>query len=345
MTISRFFLLFTLSLFLLIGVASWKKRGQLPPRIVENVRPEEHPSPIEVHLEEEIALVESSPPPKNFLADPAPAYQIASSSERQPSQPRTHPLPAQNLPEADRIEEFFRTKGTKFPIVQTLAYRSRVDWLKGRPAWLTDYSGHYKTSRHFIARSLHGRPEYFKQDLSEGDYFNVLHPQKELQFYLLIDVSRCKMWFYYLDRDEKEPVLVKTYDVGLGRPEPSQTSGLLTPLGKFILGDKIVVYKPGMMGHYQGKKIQMMNIFGTRWIPFEKEISGGPAKGLGVHGSPWIETEAGELVCDESGIKKYESDGCIRLRTADMEELFAIIISRPTTVEIVRDFQEATFTP
>ena len=62
------------------------------------------------------------------------------------------------------------------------------------------------------------------------------------------------MWFYYLDMDTNETVLVKTYKVGLGRIDSTKSSGMLTPLGKYSLGDKIAIYKPKMTGFHQDKK-------------------------------------------------------------------------------------------
>ena len=44
---------------------------------------------------------------------------------------------------------------------------------------------------------------------------------------------------------------------------------------------------------------------------------------------------------DLSTIGSYESDGCIRLAQSDIEELYAIIITKPTVVEIVTDFHDA----
>lgn len=251
-------------------------------------------------------------------------------------------LPVQELPNADRIAEFFNLDEPKFAIVETIAYKSRVSWLKGRPAWLSDYAGHYKTSRHFIARSLNGKPDYLKQDLAEGARFNILKPDKNIQFSLIIDTSRCKMWFYYHDLDTKQKVLVKTYPVGLGRIDHTKISGLLTPLGVYSLGSKVATYTPKMMGIHNGEKIEMMQVFGTRWIPFEKEVQNttAPAKGFGIHGLPWL-MKNGVLIEDAESLGKYESDGCIRMSTNDIEELYAIIISRPTTVEIVKDFFDA----
>lgn len=250
------------------------------------------------------------------------------------------PVSAVSLPDANRIEELFTKEGTKLPFVETVTYKSHVSWLKGRPAWLSDYASHYQTSRHFIARSLNEEADYFKQEVAEGNRFNVFRKDKNIEFYLLVDTSRCRMWFYSIDLDEKKKVLLKTYAVGLGRLDASKASGLLTPLGAYKLGDRVAIYKPKTMGIYQGKKTEMITVFGSRWIPFEKEIHSctAPAKGLGIHGTPWTDQAQGELLDQANGIGKYESDGCIRLATPDMEELFAIIITKPTTIEIVPDF-------
>lgn len=247
------------------------------------------------------------------------------------------------LPKADRIGEFFNKGEPKFPVVDTITYRSRVTWQKGRPAWLSDYATHYSTSRHFIARSLNGKADYFKQNVAEGDRFNVLRPEKNIQFHLLIDTTLCKMWFYYVDLDTHERVLIKDYTVGLGRPEASRVSGSLTPLGKYELGNRIAIYKPKMMGVHNGQKVEMIRVFGTRWIPFEKELSDttAPAKGFGLHGVPWRQNDKGELVEDPSSLGKHQSDGCVRLSTKDIEEIFAITITKPTTVELVRNFEDA----
>jgi len=248
-----------------------------------------------------------------------------------------------DLPETDRIAELFNIQGEKLPIVETITYKSRVAWQKGRPAWLSDYASHFATSRHFIARSLNGKPDYFKQEIGEGDQFNVLRPDINLNFYLLIDISRSKLWFYALDIDKNERILLKTYKVGLGRPAPEKASGLLTPVGKYSLGNKIAIYKPKTMGFHNGQQIEMVSVFGSRWIPFEKEVAGcsSPAKGFGIHGVPWNLEKKGEPLEDLSSLGQYESDGCIRLATADIEELFAIIITKPTIVELVKDFYDA----
>jgi hypothetical protein len=140
-------------------------------------------------------------------------------------------------------------------------------------------------------------------------------------------------------------VHVKTYTVGLGRIDPTRASGFLTPLGKYSLGDRVATYRPGMKGFHNGDRVELIKVFGSRWIPFENEIANctEPAKGLGIHGVPWtVEDKNGQWAEDRSGLGRHQSDGCIRMATPDVEELFAIIISRPTTVELVRNFYDAT---
>jgi len=254
-----------------------------------------------------------------------------------PQQPTTAARP---VPEADRIAALFSLGTDALPIVETITYKSRVPWLKGRPAWLSDYATHYTTSRHFIARSLNGKPDYLKQDVSEGNRFTVLRLDKQIAFHLVVDLSRCKMWLYYHDLDNNERVLLKSYIVGIGRLANNTASGLLTPCGCYRMGDKVAVYKPKTFDFHGGVRTEMIRIFGTRWIPFGEELRGcsTPAKGLGIHGVPWIEHPHRGWEEDTSSLGKHESDGCIRLNTADMEELFAIIITKPTTVELVHDF-------
>lgn len=323
MSFPKILIIFAFILFTVIGLAALIKNGKNSANKDQNKISSE-----EIELSSEIRTISPSYP--------------SSENPVSATTPSLSSRPAAPLPDVDRVQKFFNKTEPKFPIVQTLTYKSRVAWQKGRPAWLSDYASHYKTSRHFIARSLNGKPDYLKQDVAEGGRFNVLHPDKNIAFYLLIDTSRSKMWFYYLDQNTNERVLVKTYTVGLGRVDSTKSSGLLTPLGKYTLGDKVSIHKPKMTGFHGGKKVELIRVFGTRWIPFGKE--NGDCKsydGFGIHGVPWITGPNGELIEHIESLGKYESDGCIRLSTQDMEELFAIIITRPTTVELVKDFYDA----
>lgn len=243
-------------------------------------------------------------------------------------------------PEADYIDALFDKKGSPFPFIETVTYHRQVNWHTGRPAWISDYAAYYETSRHFIARSLNGGPNYFKQTVVEGDRFNVFRKGYPLAFHLVIDVSRLRLWLYAIYDQVSTATLLKTYRVGLGRPDANASSGLLTPLGTYRLGNRIALYAPKSMGTHRGKQVEMIRVFGTRWIPFEQEVRGctAPAKGFGIHGTPWRKESNGDWQDDVTSIGAYESDGCVRLATADMEELFSIIITKATTVELVRDF-------
>ena len=252
------------------------------------------------------------------------------------------------LPDVDRIHLFFE-KNSPLSIVETIHYKSRVSWKSNKSAWLVDYAAHYKTPIDFIARSLNTNslneaPEYTLKSISDGQSFNILRNDKDFSFHLLVDVSRCKMWLYVFEPTEQLRYLMKTYRIALGRLDPQRASGCLTPLGTYKLGSRVATFKPKMMGMHRMKRVELMRVFGTRWIPFEREVSGctEPAKGFGIHGTPWAFDDANQtLVDDSSSIGGYESDGCIRLKTEDMEELYSIISTRSTTIELVRDVSQA----
>jgi lipoprotein-anchoring transpeptidase ErfK/SrfK len=240
----------------------------------------------------------------------------------------------------DRIRKFFCKGMDKLPIVETVTYTSRVDWLKGRPAWIADYAAHFQTSRHFIARGLNGTEDYETQKVSPGEKFNVFRLDKEIQFYLFVDLKKCTMDFYYLDLDLNQRVFLKRYFIAVGKEDPKSPSGSLTPIGKYTLGPKVAIYKPGVEHYFQNQKIQMIEVFGTRWLPFEEELENcsDSAKGYGIHGVPCkFNPENGALVEQGEGVGARNSDGCLRLTKTDVEELFSIVITKPTIIEIVKD--------
>lgn len=347
MTVPRLFVFLAVLLFGFIGITAWLKKPsnvEIPPIAINEpveipllgqAKPIISPAKIDIPKADAPKAIAVKEPVKESIPQPEPA---------KIDPPVIAPVASIAPPEVNRIEELFSTTGSKLPIIETVTYKSRVDWQKGRPAWLADYSTHYHTSRHFIARSLNGTRDYLKQEVKDGNRFNVFRLDKNIAFTLVVDTSRCKMWLYYNDLDSKENVLLKTYAVGLGRIDGSKTSGLLTPLGTYSLGNRIATYKASSMGNYQGEKIEMITVFGTRWIPFDKELSGCtlPSKGFGIHGTPLTTDAAGQLVDQAAGIGKYDSDGCIRVGKDDMEELYAIIVTKPATIEIVRDFWESS---
>ena len=304
MNIQRFLLLSTLAVFGMIGVLAFFKEKKEEVAIESTDVMEEYVEPLE-----EVAV-----------------------------------QPIEKEKRVDRIRQLFTTGSTKLPIVETVKYTSRVPWLKGRPAWITDYASHYGTSRHFIARSLNGKPDYFTQKVASGNKFNVFRADKKIEFYLVVDLSAAEMDFYYFDGDTNERVLLKTYTVGVGRRDDGSPSGSLTPLGRYKLGEKVAIYKPGVTGFFQEEQVEMIQVFGTRWIPFSEAVTSNceDPDGFGIHGAPWYQrSEDGELVEDRESVSRRESDGCIRLLQEDIEELFSIVISKPTFVEVVMHKQEA----
>lgn len=322
MTFPRIFLATFLVLFGAIGVAAIWKKPKAPEQSQSANAAVVQSAPIEISL---TSLQEKSKPVEVVTPVQATAQ----------SKPQ--------LPDVDNIELLFQ-KNSGLPIVETVRYKSQVPWKRSRSAWLVDYASHYKTHLHFIARSLNGKRDYTPKAAREGDSFNVLSQTENFYFYLLVDISRCKMWFYYVRPEQNERFLLKTYRVGLGRVDTSRASGCLTPTGTYKLGSRVAVFQPKMMGNHKGQRVELIRVFGTRWIPFEKEIKdcSEPAKSYGIHGTPW-QAEAGtdRLVDNPTSVGNYESDGCIRLAQNDIEELFAIISTHDTIIEIVSEFEKA----
>jgi lipoprotein-anchoring transpeptidase ErfK/SrfK len=290
-----------------------------------------------------VALIQRKPSQATVSVKPSQAkVPVAKPQKAVVAAPAAKPTVRQ-LPQANRIDQVFSPRAAPLPFVETVTYSSRASWQQGKAAWIADYARHYATSTHLIARSLNGRADYEVPPVANGDRFNVLR-EGNWSFYLLVDVSRHTLWLYQLDHDKDTRLLIKSYPVGLGRLDPVATSKSLTPLGKYQLGQRTAIFTPGMQGTYRGQPTEMIRVFGTRWIPFEKEIAGcsAPAKGYGLHGAPWKpDPKTGKLVEERQSVGANDSDGCIRLRLEDIEELYALISTRPTTIEIVPDILTA----
>ena len=218
-------------------------------------------------------------------------------------------------------------------IVKTINYEVFPTWKAPEYAWLSHYAVHYKTTTHFIRRSC-GKP-YTSGDLEINQKFNVLRDDIGLEFKLVVDLSRSKMLFFY--KTTSELGLLNIYDVVLGARDHNSVSHSLTPLGIYSLGmDEVNIHKKGDMVLYDNKEVESIEIFGTRWIPFKNEISGcsKPAKGYGIHGYPIIKNV-------EVDVEPYSSLGCIRMKNQECEELFSIILTKPTEVELLLDYHHS----
>lgn len=348
MTLPRIFLFISLVLFGAIGIAAVVKRKSAAKAETVKTDLTQNTQVIEINLATlqpavaarvAVEPIKEEPVQKQVVPEHALQEQILQNQLEQ-KQPQ---VSYNDTPSCDKIELLFQ-KNSPLPIVQTIAYKSKVSWKTGRSAWLVDYAAHYKTHLHFIARSMNGKPDYNPRPASEGQLFNVLSQNVNFNFHIVVDISRCKLMLYAVLPDVQERMLLKTYPVSLGRVDPTKASGCLTPVGKYSLGSRIAIYQPKMMGTYKGKRTEMITVFGTRWIPFEKELAScsEPAKGYGIHGTPWHINSEGRLVDNTSSIGKYESDGCIRMRAQDIEEVFAIVSTHQTVIEIVSDFSKMT---
>jgi len=345
MSLQRIFIAFSILLFGTIGALALNKKQKSSRETSKIAQKETKKESVQSFQSEPIEIDWKKLQPTNHeTAQNLAENEVKNESQSEPEFQQNFLAKQEDLLEdVDNIDLLFQ-KGSDLPIVETIRYKSRVSWKPGKSAWLIDYASHYSTPIDFIARSLNGVKDYSVKTINDGQEFNILKQNNDFSFHVLIDLSRCKMWLYYLYPEEQETVLLKTYRVGLGRLTDQTKSGSLTPLGTYKLGNRIAIFKPKMMGMHKNKRVELIRVFGTRWIPFEREVANctEPAKGFGIHGTPWtFDDETERLSENSTSIGKYESDGCIRVKTADMEELFAVISTRPTTVEIVRSFEQA----
>lgn len=233
------------------------------------------------------------------------------------------------IPDIDRTAALFKVDGELFPIVETISYSSHVPWLAGRSAWISDYARYYLTTKHFISRSLTGSKNDFHQKIGIGDRFNVFRKDYPFNFYILADLSKMRLFLYYDDLKENKRVLIKTYPISAGRDSHALQ-------GRYQIGAKSCVYVPGQEGFFQHQKIEMITTFGTRWMPLEPREGASSCTGCGIHGLPCVYlSEEEEFVEKEEQIGHYAGEGSLSLKKRDIEELFAIVVSRPTFVEIV----------
>ncbi|OHB46676.1 MAG: hypothetical protein A2106_03695 [Planctomycetes bacterium GWF2_40_8] len=103
---------------------------------------------------------------------------------------------------------------------------------------------------------------------------------------------------------------IKQFPIGIGKSDK-------TPRGVFVVDNKLinpVWYSPDGIYQFGDPK----NVLGTRWIGFEDQEG---LYGYGIHGTTEPET-----------IGKEMSNGCIRLRNEDVEELFNYVKAKTEVV-------------
>ena len=103
---------------------------------------------------------------------------------------------------------------------------------------------------------------------------------------------------------------IKQYPVGIGKSDK-------TPVGVFIVDNKLekpTWYAPDGVYPYGHPK----NVLGTRWIGFEDKND---LYGYGIHGT-----------ADPDSIGKDMSNGCIRMKNENVEELYDFVKSKTRVV-------------
>jgi lipoprotein-anchoring transpeptidase ErfK/SrfK len=103
---------------------------------------------------------------------------------------------------------------------------------------------------------------------------------------------------------------IKQYPIGIGKSDK-------TPVGVFVVDNKLINptwYSPDGVYQYGHPK----NVLGTRWIGFEDKDG---LYGYGIHGT-----------ADPDSIGKDMSNGCIRLKNKNVEELFDFVKERTLVV-------------
>jgi LysM repeat protein len=107
----------------------------------------------------------------------------------------------------------------------------------------------------------------------------------------------------------------KRYAVGIGKEGK-------TPVGSFEVAERI---KEPVWWRADGKAIPFgnpENILGTRWMSIRATGDTPYIKGYGIHGT-W----------DDASVGRSESAGCVRMRNADVEELYILIpVGTPVTI-------------
>ncbi len=132
-----------------------------------------------------------------------------------------------------------------------------------------------------------------------------LYPNDKLkiprgQFRITVSKGRRLLWLFY------DNSVAKQYEVAIGK------EGHDTPVGEFVIASKEV--EPSWTRTTEDGRREVVpygapgHMLGTRWMGFAE-----PHRDIGIHGTPKEE---------ESKIGEAVSKGCIRMRNAEVQELF-----------------------
>lgn len=166
------------------------------------------------------------------------------------------------------------------------------------------------------------------EGLEPVDYYAAIAPEPSVKQgpFLLVNKHLNVLWHY------EDGKLVKAYRVATGRqtegPAPTwedYRTNFFTPEGtfqvtSFVMNPPYNALKPGDQSYAGGAP---GNPLGTRWMGFSV-LEGDGAGIWGIHGTS-----------EPENIGTWVSDGCIRLKTEQAEELFAQMSGRNPTLQIV----------
>jgi lipoprotein-anchoring transpeptidase ErfK/SrfK len=123
-------------------------------------------------------------------------------------------------------------------------------------------------------------------------------------FHIIVDNKQCTLTVLLGDD------VIKTYDVATGKNNT-------TPIGTFRITDKLidpVWYNKGIAIPADSPD----NVLGTRWMGLDT-----PEPGYGIHGTT-----------EPESIGYQSTEGCVRMRNEEVEELYSIIPTGTTVVVI-----------
>lgn len=184
-----------------------------------------------------------------------------------------------------------------------------------------------------VQTSKDGAPQFTAFQPGEGglapaDYYayRAPEPADKTGHHVVIDKGLNALWHY------QDGQLVKAYRVATGRqhgPQPTEDdwkTNFTTPEGSYTLTNLVEnppywAVKDGDQSYAGGHP---QNPLGTRWMGFQVLDEGDWGQIWAIHGTSHPEQ-----------IGTWASDGCIRMYTHEVEELFAILKGQNVTVQIV----------
>ncbi len=269
-------------------------------KIAARVAPAKTSVPENLPLPDENAVAEICAKAEAAMktGDPVKARQLAESV-----------LDIKNLPESNplwlRAAEALSSANTRLLLTDIPFPGRKINYICKSTDYLQNIASAHNTSIDLIQVS--NRMKSTDSSIWEGRVLRIYKGDWRIR------ISKSTLMLYLYDGDK----LFKIYHVGIGRENR-------TPEGVFVVRSKVkepVWYAPGgKVVPYSGAQ----NVIGSRWLSLAPE--GGTDKGLlgyGIHGT-----------ADPDSIGKTVSNGCVRMRNAEVEELFMTIPRlTPVTIE------------